>query len=567
MKRRVFVRRTAAALGGTALGAAALDLPAAAERPAPLSIRPAPQRADLVLRRAAIHDGSGAPAFRGDVAVSGGRIAAVAGRLPTRGAEEVDLDGLVLAPGFIDIHSHTDLVLLRDARADSKVRQGITTEVTGQDGSSVGWTTGELPGVRERYARDGIAVDFADLPGFLAWVDRNGAAVNIASMVGAGTVRAHIVGGADRPATPAELARMAAMVRAALDGGACGISSGLEYTPGAFADAAELEALASLLRGTGLPFASHMRNEDDRLIAAIEEVIGVGRRAGVGVHVSHLKAQGERNWWKATSAMNLIDEARAAGTDATFDVYPYVAYSTGLTNLFPVWAREGGTDAFLARLRDPELAPRIERAVRDKIEMLGDWDAVQLTAAASAAFAWVAGRRLGSLAQQRGVEPYALLLEITSGDRSRTRMVGFGMSEDNVAAKLRHPLSMICSDGGAVSTGDGTPHPRNYGAFPRVLGRYCRELRVLPLEIAIRKMTALPAARLGFRDRGTIAEGFAADLVAFDPFTVQDRATFEQPHQFPAGIPHVVVNGTFVIRDGEHTGARPGRAVRPARAG
>jgi N-acyl-D-amino-acid deacylase len=552
MHRREFVRHVAAAAGGVAAG-----LPLTAP------LRAATARTDLVLRGATVYDGGGGAPFTADIAVAGGRIVAVGERLAVRGTEELELDGLALAPGFIDIHSHTDLVLLRDPRADSKVRQGVTTEVTGQDGSSVGWSRAQAAEMRERYRSDGIDVDFDDVGGFLRWIDRHGAAVNVASMVGAGTVRGLVVGNADRPATPAELERMVAMVRAALAAGACGVSSGLEYTPGAFADAAELEAITAPLRGTGLPFASHMRNEDDRLIAAIEEVVGIGHRAGVAVHVSHLKAQGQRNWWKTDAALRLIDDARSAGIDASFDVYPYVAYSTGLSNLFPVWAREGGTDAFLARLRDADAAPRIERAVRDKIAMLGDWDAVQLTAAGGAEYRWVAGRRLGTLAQQRGAEPYALLIDIIAGDRSRTRMVGFGMSEENVAAKLKHPLAMICSDGGAVSRADGTPHPRNYGTFPRVLGRYCRELNVLPLETAIRRMTAMPADRLGFRDRGRIAEGVVADLVAFDPHTVADRATFEEPHQFPVGIPHVIVAGTFVVREGEHTAARPGRAVRP----
>jgi N-acyl-D-amino-acid deacylase len=575
MERRVFVKRAAAALGGVTLaagtsggkpahGSSRATAGAGGTGPAAGGTGGVPNgRADLVLRRAVVYDGSGSAPFTGDVAVAGGRITAVGERLAVAGAEEVDLDGLALAPGFIDIHSHTDLVVLRDPRADSKVRQGVTTEVTGQDGSSVGWTEAQFAEVRSRYARDGITIDFRDLGGFLRHVDAHGAAVNLASMIGTGTVRDLVIGMADRPATDAELARMTAMVQAALDAGACGISSGLEYTPGAFADTAELEALVAPLRGTGLPFASHMRNEDDRLLGAMEEVLGIGHRAGVAVQVSHLKAQGERNWWKTDSAFRILEDARAAGVDAAFDCYPYVAYATGLANLFPIWSREGGTAAFMERLADASLAQRIERDVRDKIQLLGSWDAVQLTGAGSEEYAWVGGHRLGTLAQQRGVEPYTLLLDIMTGDRGRTRMVGFGMSEENVARKLAHPLAMVCSDGGAVSRADGTPHPRNYGTFPRVLGRYCREMKVMPLEEAIRKMTSAPAARLRFHDRGRIATGAAADVVVFDPATVADRATFEEPHQFPAGIPHVIVNGTFVIRDGDHTGARPGRAVRP----
>jgi N-acyl-D-amino-acid deacylase len=561
MHRRRFIRH-AAALGGAALTGLTPGPAHAAAGPARRSGN-AGARADLVLRRALIYDGSGTAPVRGDVAVGGGRIVAIAAQLDTRGDREMDLDGFALAPGFIDIHSHTDLVLLRDPRADSKVRQGVTTEVTGQDGGSVGWSESGFAEARELYAQQGIALDFRDVPGFLRYIDVHGAAVNVASMVGAGHVRGLVIGNTDRPATDAEIERMGSLVRTAIDGGACGVSSGLEYTPGAFADAAELQALAVPLRGTGLPFSSHMRNEDDRLIAAMEEVIGVGQRADVAVHISHLKAQGERNWWKTESALRLLDDARAAGVDVDFDVYPYEAYATGLSNLFPVWAREGGTDDFIARLRNPATAPRIERAVRDKIAMLGSWDSVQLSSASAPNYAWVAGGRLGELARQRDAEPYALLLDIIIGDRARTRMVGFGMSEDNIARKLAHPLSMVCSDGGAVALGDGVPHPRNYGTFPRVLGRFVRELNALPLEQAIRKMTRAPADRLRFADRGRIAVDAVADLVAFDPATVADRATFAEPHQYPVGLPHVLVAGTFVIESGEHTGARPGRAVRP----
>ncbi|MBR9990961.1 MAG: D-aminoacylase [Gemmatimonadetes bacterium] len=561
MHRRTFIRHTAG-LSGAALAGLGLTAADTHAGSAPRSGH-AGARADMLLRRALIYDGSGNAPVRGDVAVSGGRIVEIGAQIGTRGDREVDLTGLALAPGFIDIHSHTDLGLLRDPRADSKVRQGVTTEVAGQDGGSVGWSEAGFDAARARYVAQGIDLDFRDVPGFLRYIDAHGAAVNVASMIGAGHVRGLVIGNNDRPATDAEIERMVALVRAAINGGACGVSSGLEYTPGAFADAAELQALASPLRGTGLPFASHMRNEDDRLIAAMEEVIGVGHRAGAAVHISHLKAQGERNWWKTDSALRLMEDAVAAGVDVSFDVYPYEAYATGLSNMFPVWAREGGTDAFLARLSDPAVAPRIERAVRDKVAMLGSWDSVQMSSASSDAYAWVAGGRLGTLAEQRGVEPYDLLLDIMRGDRAGTRMVGFGMSEENIARKLAHPLSMVCSDGGAVALGDGVPHPRNYGTFPRVLGRFVRELNALPLEQAIHKMTRRPADRLRFTDRGRIEVDAVADLVAFDPATVADRATFAEPHQYPVGIPHVIVGGTFVIEGGQHTEATPGRAVRP----
>lgn len=560
MNRRTFVRAAAASAGGAALSADPLW---AGWRP----------RADLVFRNALLFDGSGVPPRAADVAVTGDRITSIGapGTL-ARGGEEIDLRGLALAPGFIDIHSHTDLALLVDARAESKVRQGVTTEVAGQDGSSIGpWSEAAFQRVREDYrTRYGVDIDFRDLAGFFRRLERQPAAVNLASMVGHGTIRAAVVGEDDRSATPQELARMVGLVREAVQAGACGLSSGLEYTPGAFGSLEELVALAGALRGTGLPYSSHMRNEDDQLFAAVEEAINVGRGAGIPVEVSHLKAQGGRNWWKADPVLETLEQAVRSGVDVRYDVYPYVAYSTNLTNLFPVSSRDGGNAAFLTRLRDPAQRAALEPAVRDKIDELGSWDSVQITSTASDSLAWARGRRLGALAQERGEEPFAFLVRLLLEDRAETGMVGFGMSEENVAKMLAHPLAIVCSDGGARAPygplSAGSPHPRNYGAFPRVLGYYVREKRVMPLETAIQKMTSLPAARLRLEGRGSVVQGAFADLVVFDPAMVADRATFEKPHQYPVGIPHVIVNGRFVIRDGEQTGQLPGRVVRPAAA-
>ncbi|NIM48531.1 MAG: amidohydrolase family protein [Gemmatimonadales bacterium] len=525
--------------------------------------------ADLVLRNAVLYDGTGAAPFEADVAITRDRISAVGPRLAAPGAGEVDLKGLALAPGFIDVHSHTDLELLIDPAAESKVRQGVTTEVTGQDGGSIGpWTTERAESTRERYqARYGVEISLRQLTGFFRQLERRGAAVNLSSMVGHGTVRGYVVGNEDRPATPDELSRMQGEVTAAIKAGACGLSSGLEYLPGAFADLQELVALAAVLRGTGLPYASHMRNEDDQLFAAVEEAINVGRLAGVPVQISHLKAQGQRNWWKAQLVLDALEAARADGVDVTYDRYPYVAYSTGLDSLFPVWSREGGTDALLERLDNPDHAGRIEEAVRGKIALLGSWDAVQITSTASEDLHWARGRRLGELAAERGREPYALLVQLVTEDRNRSGMVGFGMSEENTARFLAHPLGMVCSDGSALDVegplAAGTPHPRNYGTFPRVLGHYCRDAQVMPLETGIHKMTGMPAARLRLDGRGVIAPGAFADLVAFDPDGIADRATFEHPHQYPVGIVHVMVNGEFVLTHGERTDELPGRILRP----
>jgi len=570
LKRRAFIRT--GSLIGASGAAGALGLGFARSRvgrgvaPGVGSRRASGATPDLVLRRATVFDGTGAPGLELDVAVTGDRITEV-GTVAATGSEEIDLAGMALAPGFIDIHSHADLSLLVNPNAESRIRQGVTLEIVGQDGNSVGpMSDAGFRAVHERYRNTyGVDIDFRDLGGFLDRLDRSPATVNLATMIGHGTIRGLVVGGVDRPATENELQRMRALVGEALNQGAVGLSSGLEYTPGSFADVNELVELAKELRGTGYPYASHMRNEDDALFAAVEETLYVGRMAGVPVQVSHLKAQGERNWWKAKAILRTIEEARAAGLDVHFDRYPYVAYATGLSNLFPTWARAGGSSAFIRRLEDPAQLPAIERFTRAKVALLGSWDAVQISSTRTAANAYARGRRLGELAQSRGEEPFALTVRLIVEERNSVGMIGFGMSEENTAGILAHPLGMVCSDGGSYAPygplSGGSPHPRGYGTFPRLIGYYVRS-GALSLELAVFKATALPARKISLADRGVIRPGAFADLVAFDPTSVADQATFEDPHRYPVGIPLVVVNGQVTLRDGEQTGQRAGRAIR-----
>ena len=551
MRRKDFFR-TAAAIGVSTLQS---PFPTLAQRPA-----------DLVLRGAHVLDGTGRQGLDVDVAVTGDRITAVGANLPS-GVSEIDLQGLVLSPGFIDVHSHADLSLLVNNKAESRIRQGVTLEIVGQDGNSIGpWSDRGFEDTRDSYRnRYGIELDFRDPVGFLDRIDRERPAVNVGTMVGNGALRGLVVGYSDRPATEAEMSAMRSLLSEQIAGGCVGLSSGLEYTPSGLANLEELVGLASVLRGTGYPYASHMRNEDDRLLAAIEEALHVGRLANVPVQISHLKAQGQRNYWKADAALKLLEQARADGVDVHFDRYPYTAYATGLSNLFPSEYRAGGNQAFLNRLRDSEYASRLEKACREKVALLGDWNSVQISST-GASTSWARGGLVGDLARARGIEAYDLTLELLEENAGSVGMIGHGMSEENTAKILAHPLGMLCSDGGSYapygSLGSGSPHPRGYGSFPRFLGHYVRETGALDLESAIHKVTQMPAKKLQLRDRGIIAPGAYADLVAFDPTTVADQATFDNPHQYPLGIPIVIVNGVVTLRDGEHTGNLGGRAVR-----
>ncbi|HWA16828.1 MAG TPA: amidohydrolase family protein, partial [Gemmatimonadales bacterium] len=429
-------------------------------------------------------------------------------------------------------------------------RQGITTVVGGQDGGSFVPTPERSFGAR------------------LAAIDALRPGVNLAAMIGLGSVREAVVGEDDRPATAEELEKMVTMVESALVDGACGASSGLEYTPGAFASTDELIALARPLAKRKLPYASHMRNEDDRLLDAIDEAVAVATGARCPLQISHLKTQGPRNWNKLDAAFDRVARARAAGIDAMFDRYPYLAYSTGLTNLFPVWSRDGGTAGFFGRLDTPETAAKIRSETLAKIELIGGWDNVEITSLRAPEDSAAVGKRLGSYAAQLGSDPYELTVAMLRRNEARIGMVGFAMSEDNLERILAHPHSMLCTDGGGYAiegpTRRGNPHPRALGSYPRVLGRYVRERKVITLAQAAQKMAAIPARRLRLGDRGVLARNMAGDVVVFDAATIADKATFEEPFQYPVGIRLVVVNGAITLRHDERTAAAAGKVLRPS---
>lgn len=511
---------------------------------------------DTVIRGGAIFDGLGAAPVEADIGISNGRVIEI-GRAIAAGRFEIDARGLAVSPGFVDIHSHGDGTLWDDPRLESVVRQGITTIIVGQDGGS------RFP--REEFPDDANRrfLTFAD---YERAIQELKPAANVASMIGLGAVRGVVVGRNNRPATSAEVDRMTQMVADALKQGACGVSSGLEYTPGAFASLEELIAVCRPLALHGLPYATHMRNEDDRLLEAIEESIAVAKGAGSRLQISHLKTQGPRNWGRLDTVFARIEEAAAQGLDVAFDRYPYVAYQTGLTNLFPVWSRDGGSRAFLNRLDHPDTSARIKAEALEKVSLIGGWNNVQITDVNFPDDTVFEGRRLGAAAASRGLDPYVFTTELLKRNRGNVGMVGFAMSEENLDRILAHPRGMVCSDGGAYATSgpaqQGHPHPRSLGSFPRVLARYVRERKSLTLQQAIQKMSAQPASRVKL-DRGVLAVGKAADIVIFNPATVSDRATFAEPFQYPAGIKAVLVNGSVALLDGARGDQRTGSVLSP----
>ncbi|MEA3244592.1 MAG: D-aminoacylase [Gemmatimonadota bacterium] len=546
----------------TAAAAAAL----AATRANALAAPWIPRRAahDLVIRGGTVFDGLGTAGVEADVAIAGGRIVEVERRIAESGTEEIDAKGLAVAPGFIDIHSHGDGSMDEDPRQESVVRQGVTTIVVGQDGSS---RAPRAPGARRLSSGAEPGEEIANtFSAVFDAIDKLQPSVNVASMVGLGSVRAAVVGEDDRPATPDEMARMVGIVESALAQGACGASTGLEYTPGAFASTEELVALCTPLAARRLPYATHMRNEDDQVLESIAESIAVATGARCPLQISHLKMQGPRNWNKLDTAFARIAAARKDGIDVAFDRYPYIAYQTGLSNLFPTWSKDGGTAPFLARLDSASTAPRIRQYALDKVALIGGWDNVLIASARAAQDKPAEGKRLGAYAQSLGQDPYELAVAMLQRNNGSVGMVGFAMSEQNLDRLCQHPHGMVCSDGGAFAvdgpTRRGSPHPRGAGTFPRVVATYVRAHKAITLEQAIHKMTALPASRVHLADRGRIAQGMAGDVVVFNAATIADTATYENPFSYPVGVVAVVVNGTIAVREGQRGDKRGGRSLR-----
>jgi N-acyl-D-amino-acid deacylase len=535
-------------------------------------LRMTPTRAtyDVLIVNGRIVDGTGSPWFLGSVAVRGDRIAAV-GLLPAAQARDtIDAAGLVVAPGFIDMLGHSEYRLLLHPGADSKITQGITTEITGEVTSVVPVnerTLHELPADHRSVA------DWTDLDGYFRTLERARPAINVATFVTAGSVRRYVMGDEQRAPTAAELEQMRQLVAAAMEQGAMGLSAGLVYAPASWASREELVELARVAARYGGGYTAHIRSESAQLVEAVLEAIDIGERAGTWVQVHHLKASGRANWGRVNDAIREIEAARARGVDVTANMYPYNASGTSLSAIIPRWAHEGGTDALLARLRDPAARQRLRGEL--STDTPGDWqrigasaggpDGVMIASVGADSLRHYQGVRLSEVAAQRGQEVPEALFDLLVADEARTSAIYFSMAEADVETVLRQPWVSIGVDGGVRPADPALadrPHPRAFGTFPRILGEYVRERGVITLEDAVRRFTSLAAARVGLDERGVLKAGMAADITIFDPATVADRATFDEPVQTSAGIRHVLVNGVPVLRDGQPTGARTGRALR-----
>lgn len=533
---------------------------------------------DLLFRNARVVDGTGNPWFPADVATEGDRIAAIGDLSGAAARRTIDAQGAVLAPGFIDLHTHSDFTIPLFPRAEAMVRQGVTTQLVGNCGfSPFPVEPGRLDLLRKysAFIDAGLSWEWRDLRGFAAMLESLPLSCNIALQVGHGAVRIAAMGFDDREPTAAELANMEKLVAQAFEDGAFALSSGLIYVPGSYCKTDELVALARVARRYGGFYSSHIRGEGDTLVDAVDEALQIGRAAGVPVQLSHHKAMGRRNWGKVERTLAMIDAARAEGRDVTADQYPYTAGSTTLAAIIPRWAMQGGVEGMVRRLADPAQRARIRAEIVDQSPAAlragareFDPETIMISYVPDGPNKPYEGKMLTEIARMRGEEPVDAALHLLAAERGGVQMIIFGMSEEDVRRVMRHPAVAIASDGWTQHpSAGGKPHPRSYGTYARVLGKYVREDRVLGLEEAVRKMTSLPAQRLARFDLGLIRPGCMADLVVFDPERVGERATFQDPHQYCVGVIHVVVNGQVVIDEGRDTGARAGRVLRRAQAG
>lgn len=527
---------------------------------------------DIVIRNGMIYDGSGSSPFAGDIAISADTIAAVGSLGQVKGKQEIDVGGMVVAPGFINMLSWATETLIEDGRSQSDIRQGVTLEVFGE-----GWSYGpynEKMKQEEVESQSDIKYDieWTTLGEYLEYLAHRGISCNIASFVGATTVRIHEIGYEDRPPAPEELSRMRELVRQAMEEGALGVGSSLIYAPAFYAKTDELIALCKVAAEYDGMYISHIRSEGNRLLQAVDELITIAREADIPAEIYHLKASGKPNWEKLDAVIAKVEAARAQGLRITADMYTYVAGATGLDAAMPPWVQEGGHKAWVSRLKDAEVRKKVKQQM---VTPSNDWENLFLAAGPekmllvgfkSEALKPLTGKTLSEVAEMRGTSPAETAMNLVIEDDSRVGTVYFLMSEENIKKKIAIPWVAFDSDAGSLAPHGvflkTNPHPRAYGSFARLLGKYVRDEKIILLEEAIRRLTSFSAENLGLKRRGFLKPGYFADIVIFDPESIQDHATFEKPHQYSTGVHHVFVNGTQVLKEGEHTGAKPGRVVR-----
>ncbi len=528
---------------------------------------------ETIIRGGTVYDGTGAAGRRADVALSGDRIIAIGDLSAERSVRTVDAEGMAVAPGFINMLSWANESLLYDGLSQSDIRQGVTLEVMGE-GDSMGPLSQRMRAELIKQQSDiKYDVPWTTFGGYFEHLEKRGISTNVASYVGAATIRAHELGYDNRKATRKELARMKDLVRAAMREGAMGVGSSLIYAPGSFANTDELVALTAAAHEFGGGYISHIRSEADRFLEAIDELIEIGRRTGAPVQMYHMKPAGQANWSKSQTAIDKLDAARKAGVDVTANIYTYTAGATGLDAAMPLWVQEGGHDAWVARLKRPEFRARVVREMRGKpvgwenlYRAAGGPDKVILIAFKNEKLKPLTGKTLAEVAAMRGTSPEDTMIDLVIEDDSRVGTAYFVMDEENIRRNIAWPWTSVGSDAESMAPEGvflkSNPHPRAYGCFARFFAKYVREEKVISLAEAVRRVTGLPAANLRLKDRGRLANGLMADVVVFDPDKIQDHATFAKPHQYSTGVAHVFVNGVQVLRDGEHTSAKPGRFVR-----
>jgi dihydroorotase/N-acyl-D-amino-acid deacylase len=558
----------------TALLAVAVVRGTATRAGAPVEGPPTAPPADalsLVITGGRVVDGTGAPWFRADIGIQGDRIAAVGDLSQRTAARRIDARDQMVAPGFIDMLGQSEMTLLADGAAESKIRQGITSEITGEGGSAAPVSEATLKDQRAWLDKYGIQVDWTDFRGYFDRLRRARPAINLGSFVGAAQVRQVVLGSEDVQPTREQLRRMEALVEEAMQQGALGLSTSLIYPPGAYARTEELIALARAAARHGGIYASHIRDEANGQMAALEEAITIGREAKIPVEIWHLKVAGRANWGRMKDVVARIEKARAEGLDVTADMYPYVASGNGLDATVPQWAQAGGVDAMIRRFHDPAQRARILQEIREGHG--GEWDGwkgrppedILIVSVLDPSLQKWTGKRLSQVAAEMGKPPEEALIELVEADRANVFVARFSMNEDDLQYALRRPWIALDLDAGAFSLdgpfGKSKHHPRALGSMPRVLGHYARDLRLFPVEEAVRKMTSLPARRVGLHDRGLLRPGMAADVVVFDPARIRDAATFEEPNVYSEGVEYVVVNGRVVLDGGRMTGERPGRPL------